>query len=324
MDRLEEFVRGRDARVRRLAAFFVTGRGPRLTHDMRAPELALLIRLLGPVFGPRLPRGTTGGSLDLEVSIAIGDLIDRLATSPDGAAGEALADLSSDRALSAWRDALVRARDAQRVVRRDATFRPPSIEQVRRTLENGPPANAGDLAALLLDRLREIAEQIQTGNTNDWRLFWNEKPHREPIAPKHENSCRDALLSRLRERLPSAVDGQPEGHYANDRRADIRVACGVFNVPIEIKKDSHRDLLERPARPVDRVLHARPRHGRLRHLLGVPVRRGRSPAPGRPAAPQRRRTRNTPDRVAVRGGGSQGRRLRGRRQPAACRGYNRR
>ena len=64
---VEEFVRGRDARVRRLAAFFVTGRGPRLTHDMRAPELALLIRLLGPVFGPRLPRGTTGGSLDLEV-----------------------------------------------------------------------------------------------------------------------------------------------------------------------------------------------------------------------------------------------------------------
>ena len=239
---VEEFVRGRDARVRRLAAFFVTGRGPRLSHDMRAPELALLIRLLGSVFGPRLPRGTTGWSIDLEVSLAIGELIDRLAASPDRAAGKALADLSSDRGLPAWRGALVRARDAQRVVRRDATFRPPSIEQVRRTLENGPPANAGDLAALLLDRLRDIAEQIQTGNTNDWRLFWNEKPHREPIAPKHENSCRDALLSRLRERLPPAADGQPEGHYANDRRADIRVACGVFHVPIEIKKDSHRDL----------------------------------------------------------------------------------
>ena len=239
---VEEFVGGRDARVRRLAAFFVTGRGPRLSHDMRAPELALLIRLLGPVFGPRLPRGTAGGSLDLEVSIAIGELMDRLAASPDPAAGEALADLSSDRGLSAWRDALVRARDAQRVVRRDTTFRPPSMEQVRRTLANGPPANAGDLAALLVDRLREIAEEIRTGNTNDWRLFWNEGPHREPIAPKHENSCRDALLSRLRERLPPAVDAQPEGHYADDRRADVRVACRDFHVPIEVKKDSHRDL----------------------------------------------------------------------------------
>ncbi len=116
------------------------------------------------------------------------------------------------------------------------------IEQVRRTLDNGPPANAGDLAALLVDRLRGIAEEIRTSNTNDWRLFWNEGPRREPIAPKHENSCRGALLSRLRDRLPPGVDAQPEGHYADDRRADVRVACGDFNVPIEVKKDSHRDL----------------------------------------------------------------------------------
>ena len=239
---IDEFVRGRDARVRRLAAFFVTGRGPRLFHDMRAPDLALLIRLLGPAFGPRLPRGTTGGSLDLEVSIAIGEMLDRLAASPDRAVGEALADLVSDRGSSAWRDALVRARDAQRVVRRDATFRAPSIEQVRRTLANGPPANPGDLAALLVDRLREIAEEVRAGNTNGWRLFWNERRHRRPHEPKHENSCRDALLLLLRERLGGVPDAQPEGNYANDRRADIRVACGSFQVPIEIKKDSHRDL----------------------------------------------------------------------------------
>ena len=239
---IDEFVRGRDARVRRLAEFFVTGRGARLSHDMSAPELALLIRLMGPVFGPRLPRGTTGGSPELPAAIGIGELMDNLAASPGRAAGEALADLSSDRGLSAWRDALVRAREAQRVVRRDATFRPPSIEQVRRTLANGPPANASDLAALLVDRLREIAEDIRTGNTDDWRLFWNEGPHREPVAPKHENSCCDALLSRLRDRLPPVADAQPEGHYANDRRADVRVACGDFHVPIEVKKDSHRDL----------------------------------------------------------------------------------
>ena len=168
--------------------------------------------------------------------------MDRLAASPARAAGEALADLSSDRGLSAWRDALVRARDAQRVVRRDATFRPPSIEEVRRTLANGPPANAGDLAALLLDRLRDIAEEVRTGNANGWRLCWNEGRHRRPHEPKHENSCRDALLLVLRERLAGAADAQPEGHYANDRRADVRVACGSFHVPIEIKKDSHPDL----------------------------------------------------------------------------------
>ena len=64
----------------------------------------------------------------------------------------------------------------------------------------------------------------------------------DPTTPKHENLCRDALLSDLRARLPQAVDAQPEGEYARDRRADIRVSCGDFSVPVEIKKNSHRNL----------------------------------------------------------------------------------
>ena len=240
---LESFVQGRDARIRQLAAFFMTDEGHRLSRGMRAPELALLIRLLGPTFSPSQGRGSGGLSLAFETSIGIGVLLlDRLAGFPDRAASDALTELSSDPGLSAWRDALVRARDRQRVVRRDADYRPPGIEQVCRTLANGPPANAGDLAALLVDRLHEIAAEVRTGNANGWRLFWNEGPHREPSAPKHENSCRDALLHLLRERLPRGVDAQPEPLYANDRRADVRVACGDFQVPIEIKKNSHRDL----------------------------------------------------------------------------------
>ena len=239
---LKSFAQGRDARIRQLAAFFMTDEGHRLSRGMRVPELALLIRLLGPVFGPSRQRGFGHLSLALEASIGIGVLLDRLAASPDPAAGDALADLTSDRSLSAWREALVRKCDEQRIVRRDAGYRPPGIEQVCQTLANGLPANAGDLAALLADRLCEIAAEVRTGNANGWRLFWNEGPHRQPIAPKHENSCRDVLLHLLRERLPRGVDAQPEGQYANERRADVRVACRDFQVPIELKKDSHRDL----------------------------------------------------------------------------------
>lgn len=38
------------------------------------------------------------------------------------------------------------------------------------------------------------------------------------------------------------IDVQPEGRYANDRRADIRVSYACFNVPVEIKRSCHRDL----------------------------------------------------------------------------------
>ena len=64
-----------------------------------------------------------------------------------------------------------------------------------------------------------------------------------PLEPKHEDRCRDALLSHLRDHLPAAVDAQPEGQYAHDNRSDIRVSYGAeFNVPVEIKKDRHHRL----------------------------------------------------------------------------------
>lgn len=53
---------------------------------------------------------------------------------------------------------------------------------------------------------------------------------------------RGALLAMLQARLPSEVDVAREGHYVSGKRADIRLSYGGFNVPIEIKKDSHRDL----------------------------------------------------------------------------------
>ena len=41
------------------------------------------------------------------------------------------------------------------------------------------------------------------------------------------------------------IEAQREGNYADNKRADIRVSFGGangFNVPIEIKKDTHDDL----------------------------------------------------------------------------------
>ena len=79
--------------------------------------------------------------------------------------------LAADPALSRWRPVLLRARDDQRIVRRDAAYRHPDVEQVCQTLNDGPPANAGDLAALVTDRLDEIADRIRNSNTDDWRQY---------------------------------------------------------------------------------------------------------------------------------------------------------
>ena len=240
---LEDFTRDQEHRIQQLSKFFCPDDPVRFSFDgLGVPGLELLIRLVGSYAGPDRWSEDGWETPVTKASNFAHKLIQRLAASPEPAASEALGRLHADAALSRWQDVLAHAKDSQRVIRRDAGYRHPKIEQVIRTLDAGTPANAGDLVALVRDRLCDLAVNIRTGNTDDWRQYWNEDSYGRTSSPKHEDSCRDTLLSDLRERLPKGVDAQPEGQYARDKRADIRVACQDFQVPIEVKKNGHRDL----------------------------------------------------------------------------------
>ncbi len=230
----------------------------------------LLIRLIGSVVGSDW-RGDHATDL-------VHKLIKDLVVCPEDSASDALANLLASPALKRWRDTLKQAQDNQRTIRRDAGYRHPDIGQICKTLNNLAPANPADLAALLVDRLDEIGSKIRRGPTSDWRQYWNvdsynrplrkepedaenshdpspcqepeeaEHSHDSPPRQKPEDACRDNLLSDLQEKLrPLGIDAQPEGQYANDTEADIRVSythasAGYFQVPVEIKKNSHRKL----------------------------------------------------------------------------------
>ena len=118
----------------------------------------------------------------------------------------------------------------------------PTSQRFRRLSRTRSRANPADLVALVAEELEMLAAQIRRGNTDDWRQYWNEDGRRRVVRPKHEESCRDALLSDLRQRLPDGVDAQPEAQYTHGNRADIRVSFNGHGIPVEIKKDSHRRL----------------------------------------------------------------------------------
>ena len=240
-DHLRELVQSNVRCIPKVAAFFCAA--GQVEHSLRNSVLELVVRSVGSIVGPD-EWGNRLGAVSSATGPAelVRRLIQSLGASPSQAAGVVLDTLVSDPALSRWRALLSRTRDTQRVVWRDADFHHPGIEQVCRTLGGGAPANAGDLAALLMDRLKEIGQQIRTGNADDWRQYWNEDQHGRRCTPKHEDSCRDAILSDLRQRLPRGVDAQPEGQYSRDTRADIRVSCRDFQIPVEIKKNNHADL----------------------------------------------------------------------------------
>ncbi len=161
-------------------------------------------------------------------------------TSPE--ATTALAQLVSDEELDRWVVDLQHAASLQADARREAEFNYASVDAVQATLDGLRPANAADLAALTADCLEQMAKCIRSGDTSDWRQYWSTSKA-DSWEPKDENLCRDALLSDLQIRLEQVdVQAVPEGVYANDGRADIRVSGQGFNVPVEIKKSNSRDL----------------------------------------------------------------------------------
>jgi hypothetical protein len=244
---LKEFTQGNEKRTQHLAAFLAD------RHDQWSPlgdlpvsTVGLLVRLIGRYFAPYSLEGSSWVSPAMSAADFVNRLINHLGANPGKETTDIIDLLLEDSDLLKWHNALQRAQFEQRAARREAGFRHPGIVQVSSTLNNGVPANAGDLAALVLDLLQDMADRIRNGSTDDYRQFWNEGPHRQLESPKHEDACRDALLSDLQQQLaPHGVDAQPEGHYADDKHADIRVARGGmdgFAVPIEIKKNSHTNL----------------------------------------------------------------------------------
>ena len=234
-NRLENFVQGQKYRIHHLVTFLSNDDPVRFSLDELGISIQeLLVRLVGSYAGPMKKEGfVTSG---MRASDLVRRLVRCLATSPTATASDALNSLLADPSLSLWRSQLSWSLDSQLVIRRDAHYHHPDIALVCETLNGGTPANPGDLAALVVDRLHEIAAQIRDGNTDGWKKYWNVDSYGRPTDPRPENNCRDTLLDDLHHRLPDEVDAQPEGQYANDKRSDIRIACRNFHVPIEIKK----------------------------------------------------------------------------------------
>ena len=247
-ERLRRTLTGR-SRERRIthAAEFLSQSDTSLIERLDVPTLEFLIGSLGDPYRPYGWSGADDASSNTPTysnnSLFVDALINAISSKPSHAATDALERLSRRLVLKPWYVKLQDARSRQREIRREATFRHPTVGQVLETLDNRRPASPADLAAITVDVLADLATNIRHGNTSDWRQYWNVDSYNRPQDPKPEDACRDALLSDLRQRLaPKRVDALPEGTYADDKRADIRISCNGLNMPIEIKKSTHDDL----------------------------------------------------------------------------------
>lgn len=171
-DRLENFVQGQKNRIHHLVTFLSNDDPVRFSLDELEISIQdLLIRLIGSYAGPHEALKEGFGTSGMQASDLVRRLVQCLATSPIATVSDALNSLFADPSLSLWHSQLSWARDSQLVIRRDVHYRHPDVAQVCKTLNGGTPANPDDLAALVVDRLHEIAAQIRDGNTDDWKKY---------------------------------------------------------------------------------------------------------------------------------------------------------
>jgi hypothetical protein len=179
---------------------------------------------------------TVGDTNDWDATEYISSVISRLGDDASDAAMTALVSLR-DAAPDAYTETLRFVAAEQHRKRAEADYRPPSISDIAAVLSDGPPADAVDLQALMLDALNNVQRRLK-GDPLDWyRSFFNEAgSHRD------EESCRDELLKMLDGRVPG-VALRPETHLADDKRADIECSVGDrLMLPIEVKGQWNRDL----------------------------------------------------------------------------------
>lgn len=245
---LATFVGKSPARIQNLASFF-SNRFDRwvLRDTMHESCLGYLVCMFAPICSPERPQGEYCISPAMRTAKIVQTLVNRLGSTPTLTAESEIKKLLNKPRLSKWHTTLRHALHTQRVSYRETTFGYPTVAQVCETLGNRGPANAADLAALVGDYLQELASEIRHGNTDQYKQFWNVDKYARPKTARPEDSCRDTLLERLKDRLlPLGVEAVPEGHYADDKRADIRVSHTTPNlslaIPIEVKRDSHPDL----------------------------------------------------------------------------------
>ena len=219
-----------------LAMFVADGRFPKdFTRRFTAGDFEPLVAALGAAL--RLH------GLPERAYWSTSDLIVRLGGDPSSAATEALEALSRVSDAEPWAPAITDAKERQARKRREHEYRHSDIGQVVQTLDNGTPANAGDLAALVFAELKDLSLKIRDGSTSDWLQYWNHDSHTRPTNPRTEDACRKALLSDLQARLGLlGIDAQQEVVYAGNKRSDIGVSFAGFKVAVEIKRSCHRDL----------------------------------------------------------------------------------
>ncbi len=242
--RLRKWAEGNEIRVGHLGNF-LDRRDQVIKCCGAMPEsvIGLLVELLAPQSRPDRPEGTYQVTPEMHRGDLIASWVNELGSRPSDEARAELIRLRGLPSLLPWADTLRGAAATQSVVQRDASYRFPAPSDVVATLALGKPTNAADLHAIIVENLRQISAEIERGDPDIYKQFWNTDSHNKPVSPKVEDAGRDVLAVMLRQRLAAhEVSCATEARHVDQKRSDLLCTHQRFCVPIEVKNQMHRKV----------------------------------------------------------------------------------
>jgi hypothetical protein len=179
--------------------------------------------------------GSSGDTNPWDASAFLTSLIQRLGNDPSA---DSLAVLEKLRtAPSDGYAETIRAVAAEQArIRVEATYSPPTLDELAAVVADAPPIAASDLQAVMIEELTVVQAMIKSDDAESWRGFFTETG-----VPLKEERCRDHLLGLLRQGS-DGITLVPEAHLAGDKEADIACEVGKLRIPIEVKGQWHQEL----------------------------------------------------------------------------------
>jgi hypothetical protein len=202
-----------------------------------------LVEILAPITShdPDWPGGIVTEEREREKTVE--HLLQNLGGNPSAEAREVLIQLNSEDILKSWKKSAEFQLHAQRRIHREVTFKAASTVAIAGLLANRQPANGADLLALVTEHLLALEAELRGSAAFRLSEYWNDEH-----LPREEERCRDLILASLKTKLEfHKVDVQPESRAAAGKRMDLRATAfsssgKSFSLPIEIKKDSNREV----------------------------------------------------------------------------------
>lgn len=120
----------------------------------------------------------------------------------------------------------------------DESYVPPTLDQIKMILDDGPPNSVADLCSIVVDEMRELARRLRGSSEDEVNLYWTDNGR-----PRSENECRDRTVALLRGHLaPLSIYPANEADMPQDKRADIVFQHNGLWLPVEAKKQQHPKL----------------------------------------------------------------------------------